>query len=334
MTSKISRALLLGVAFCLNAVLLHAGERPAAKDLLLSAHEISSLSKLMSYKLDAAFVVNPGRPSEKKGHLTIYREQDRWRSELIIEGYREVRLILGSNQYVSRSGPFFSGSLSMLARLDQAWDKLSDFDGKETSRVSQKKFKGRSVECFDVKLANKQQLCFDSEQKVLAQINYDHGPMLQFSDYSSFEQTAFPRTIAIVLNTQDNREGPSVREIRVSDIQILKAQFAEGAFDVPEHSREFETCPNQVYPKKLSEPSMFGNVPMRMGSWTTISIYGIVGKDGVVQDVTVAVNPPDARAVAAAELWARQIKYSPAICGSKSVAAEMNIEIQTLLPIN
>jgi hypothetical protein len=55
---------------------------------------------------------------------------------------------------------------------------------------------------------------------------------------------------------------------------------------------------------------------------------------GSIQDLQVAVNPPNPRAAAAAEHWMRQARYSPAMCADKPVAGEVEIEVQTLLPID
>jgi hypothetical protein len=334
MTSRVLYALVCGWALSAGVLLPTADDKPDAKQLLQAAQENSALSKLAPYELNATVVINPGTSGPKKARLTIYREQDRSRSELQGEGYSEVQILLADHTtHISSTRSFPLREMGMLASIDRTWDKLAEIDRNQLGSVSRKKLKGEQIDCFEVQDPVKKQLCFDPVQGLLAQINPAYGDVARFLDYGSLEHAFFPRTI-ILTRHREQREPSAIQEVEISNIEIIKAQFAPGAFDVPEHARVIEGCDNKmIHPKMLTEPDVFGHVARQAGTWVTISISGFVEKDGTFQDVQVAVNPPYPAVAAAAAGWARRARYSAAKCGDRTVTERIDMETETLLPI-
>src|SRR2546423_12105855 len=117
MTNNKGCSLLLCMA-CICFGVARADDASAARDLLLASHEASALAKVMPYEFRATVTINPGDPNQKKGQIVIYRDKDRSRSDLQVEGYREVMLSLGTKLYFVLSAPFPVPVLGRLHVID------------------------------------------------------------------------------------------------------------------------------------------------------------------------------------------------------------------------
>jgi hypothetical protein len=162
-----------------------------AKQLLTEAHEASDLSALQSYEFQADVVINPGTENEKKGTIAIYRDHERWRSELLIETYQEVKLTRESKLYIARSTPMPIPLLSKLADTDHYWDKLIDDGDAKLSDVAKKKVQNQQGNCFEVKSEQRHRLCFDPERKVLLE-NLDQRKALSLPITARLRGIGFP----------------------------------------------------------------------------------------------------------------------------------------------
>ena len=296
--------------------------RPEAKQLLASAHEASDLSAMLPYELHGTVVINPATQNEKKGYITIYRDHDRWRSELRVEDYQEVKLVRGNKLYIYRSTPLPVPQLGELAETDHAWDKLAQDGDARMGDVTRKKVRNQAVNCFDVKGEHRHRLCFDPERKVLLE-SMEQGRAIEFSDYSDVDGHLFPKKITVLLELA-TKETPI---LAVQNIQVIKAQFAPTAFAVPPHATEFDTCENMqvAKPVQMPRPEFSPMVARRNAATPTIHVYGIVEKDGSLQNVKMLTTDAELQQsiMEALKKW----RYAPAMCGASPVASEKEIEI-------
>jgi Gram-negative bacterial TonB protein C-terminal len=318
-------ALLLGgiFLFVLGAGALCADDaRPEAKQLLVSAHEASDLSAILPYELHGAVVINPATSNEKRGYITIYRDHERMRSELRVEDYQEIKLVRGNKLYIYRSTPLPVPMLSLLAETDHAWDKLAEDGDARMSDVSRKKVQNQPANCFDVKGERRHRLCFDPERKVLLE-SMERQKAIEFSNYSDVDGHWFPKRITVLLELA-TKETPI---LAVDDIQVTKAQFAPTAFAVPPHAMEFDTCENMqaAKPVQMPRPEFSPIVARRNAATPAIHVYGIVEKDGSLQNVKMLTTDMELQQsiLEALKKW----RYAPAMCGASPVASEKEIEI-------
>jgi TonB-like protein len=313
----------LCACLCLMAPLLHADDAPSdAKQLLQAAHEVSDLASLMPYELHATIVINPGTTNEKKGQVTIYRDHDRWRTELQIEGYAEIKMTVGSKLYILRSTPMPVPQLSRLADTDHNWDKLADDGDAKFSDVSKKKVQNQTASCFDVKSAQRHRLCFDPVRKVLLE-NLDLQRAIEYSDYTEVDHHFFPGKITVLAEFAQSEKPILV----VQDIKVTRAQFTASSFAVPPRSLEFDTCTDMQPAKPLQTPRPeFSPMAVRRNmNAPVVGVYGIIGKDGNLQGVKVLNSDPEIQQpiLEIVKKW----HYTPAMCGSSPVATEKEIQI-------
>lgn len=324
MTIKNYALLLCGVSlFVLSAGVLCADDaRPEAKQLLVSAHEASDLSAILPYELQGTVVINPGTSNEKKGSITIYRDHERWRSELRVEDYQEVKLVRGNKLYIYRSTPLPVPQLGRLAETDHYWDKLAEDGDAKMGDVAKKKVQNQAANCVDIKGEQRHRLCFDPEKKVLLEV-MEQQRATEFSNYGDVDGHLFPKKITVLLELA-TKETPI---LAIEDIQVIKAQFAPTAFAVPPHAMEFDTCENMqaAKPVQMPRPEFSPTVARRNAGTPTIHIYGIVEKDGSLQNVKMLTTDAELQQsiMDALKKW----RYTPAMCGTSPVASEKEIQI-------
>jgi len=321
----IKTSLLLGSALLLAccATLRSDDAKPEAKQLLLAAHQTSDLSAILPYQLHAAVVINPGTTNQKKGYITIYRDQGRSRSELRVEDYKEETLVRDNKLYVYRSTPLPVPLLDWLAKADHYWDKLIDDGDAKLGDVARKKVQNEVANCFDVKGEQRHRLCFDPAKNVLLEV-LDQQTAIEFSSYADVDGHFFPGKITVMLELAQKEKPILV----VEDIQVLKAQFAATAFAIPPNAMEFDTCENMQPAKALQKPRPeFSPMAVRRNAAFTpiVHVYGIVDKDGNLQNVKMLTTDPEIQQpiLEALKKW----HFSPAMCGNSAVASEKEIQI-------
>jgi len=325
MTIKNYALLLWGVSlFVLGAEMFGADDaRPEAKQLLVSAHEASDLSAILPYEFQGTVVINPGTSNEKKGSITIYRDHERWRSDLRVEDYEEIKLVRDNKLYIYRSTPLPVPQLGRLAETDHYWDRLAEDGDAKMGDVAKKKVQNQAAHCFDVKGEQRHRLCFDPERKVLLE-SMEQQRATEFSNYGEVDGRLFPKKITVLLELA-TKETPI---LAIENIQVIKAQFAPTAFAVPPHATEFDTCDNMQPAKPLQTPRPeFSPMAARRNAAVspTIHVYGIIDKDGNLQNVKMLANDPEIQQpiLEALKKW----RYSPAMCGTSPVATEKEIQV-------
>ena len=322
MTNKKCCSLLVCIA-CFGALLVRAQDSSSARQLLEAAHQASGLAKIAPYEMTADVVVNPDAPTPVKGRLAIYRDKDRSRYELQLQDYREVKLFLGSKLYVARSLPYPVPGLGLLREADHAWDKFIDDSDARLGDVQHKKVQHLQADCFEVKAEQRERLCFDPGRNVLLE-SMDQKRAVEFSDYTPVEHQLFPHKITVLLELP-TEERPVMT---LDNIEVREAQFEAGAFAVPEHAQEFDTCDNLQPAKAVRSPApeFSPTVQRRNAGSPVVHVYGIVDKDGNLQNPMVLSADADIRSstLEALKKW----HYSPATCGTTPVASEQEIEVR------
>lgn len=322
MTNKKFCSLLLCLVLC-GAGLVRAQGSSPARELLEAAHQASGLFKINSYQMTANVVVNPNSPTPAKGRIAVYRDKDKFRYELALEDYREIKLVLGNKLYVARSLPYPMPGLDLLRELDHAWDKLPDDGDARLSDVQHKKVQHVQAECFDVKTEQRERLCFDPTSKVLLE-TMDQTQAVEFSDYAPVQHQLFPHKITVLLELP-TEERPV---ITLDHIEVTEAEFQASAFNIPDHAQEFDTCDNLQPAKAVRSPApeFSRTVQMRNMANPVIHVYAIVDKDGDLQNPLVLSTDVDIRTstLEALKKW----HYTPATCGTTPVSSEQEFEVR------
>lgn len=306
-------------------LLVRAQDSSSARQLLEAAHQASGLAKIAPYEMTADVVVNPTAPTPVKGRLAIYRDKDRSRYELQLQDYREIKLFLGSKLYVARSLPYPVPGLSLLRQADRVWDRFIDDSDAKLGDVQHKKVQHVQADCFEVKAEQKERLCFDPARNVLLE-SMDQARAVEFSDYTPVEHQLVPHKITVLLELP-TEERPVMT---LENIDVREVQFEAGAFAIPEHAQEFETCDSlqPARPVRSPAPEFSPMVQRRNASSPVVHVFGIVDKDGNLQDPMVL--SPDAEVRSSTLEALKKWHYTPATCGTTPVASEQEIEVKLL----
>src|SRR5215470_13817546 len=106
----------------------------------------------------------------------------------------------------------------------------------------------------------------------------DGFEVTKFLDYRIVDQSYYPSEVKFI---DDDK-----LFLDLQNIEIRKTQFGSETFNVPDGSREFETCDDLQLPHWLT-PDM-PPVPDRR-HLVYSAVYGVVEKDGSFDDVAVKV---------------------------------------------
>lgn len=303
------------------------GQQSATPELLLeTVHKNVDLSAAGPYTLTATVVGNRDDPKKRQtGQLRVDRDHDRFRVELSLPGYQEVRLTLGNKRYFSKTQAtlFVTG----LANFDRSWDPLKEDLISRTERptwgkVTHKKIREHETICFDQtrlgELPAKTHYCIDPERLVV--LRRDLGDSrTEFFDYASVAGHMIPRKVTI--------RNPSVANLELRDISVSYQPEDQSRFAIPDQSIEVETCNDEQQPKPVFTPEPpFSDEARSKHHEGTILLHALIDQNGTVQDAR-ALNPTgdglDVNAVTAVRTW----KFKPATCSGHPVSQEMMIEV-------
>lgn len=323
---KLQTAFAVVLALVLPAL---AQQPPTPEQLLDAVHKNADLSAAGPYTLTATVVANPGNhKAQQTGELRIDRDHDRFRVELDMAGYHEVRVTLGDKGYVPRDKVTLY--ITGLNDFDRSWDPLKvDFfpeSGEKTyGKVSSKKIHGQKALCVDqirqfpgTKVPGKTTYCIDPERSVL--LRRDAGDSRsEFFDYTSVAGHTLPRRVAIhkfLLN-----------HLELRDISLAYQPIDPARFVPPPQSLELESCVGGQPPQPVFTPSPPFSDKARMERHQgTIMLHAFIAADGTLQDIQVLNPTRDGRDVNAANT-VRTWKFKPGTCSGRPVTVEMTIEV-------
>jgi len=304
-----------------------ADKKPDSSQLISAANTNNDLSTIPSHRLTGTVVLNPGTQIERIGSITVYRDQDHYRSEIEISGQHRTWLQIGNHVYVSASSPIAFMGLEKLNNLENAWrEPQTNSTTVKFGAFSRKKVPNSETWCFNAKQRDYDalHLCFDAIRQVMISTG-DEQDLYEFSDFQTFEGRQYPAYIRRI------KHGKAVLEIR--NLRAQLDRFSQNVFDVPQHALEFETCDDIVSPKLISQPDLFPQgTSFDPGESLKIFIYGIVGADGSFDHVQGASIPHNAAILRVVEDAVAKRHYSPAMCGTRAVASESYIEIEIASP--
>jgi len=278
MTNKLHRMILVVLAIALSSNA--ADKKPDPNQLVRAANENSDLSKIPPHRLTGTVVLKPGGQNESIGSITVYRDRDRFRSDIELSSQHRTWLHIGNKVYVSGSSPIVFMGLQGLNDLENTWREPQLADGGiKYGSPSRKKARGKDEWCFNAHQRDydPRHLCFDDVQKLLTTGGYQEY-FYQFSDFQTVEGRHYPGDI------QRIKQGKVVLEIR--NLRAQLDSVPESVFNIPPGAMEFETCEDLISPKLTSEPQLFPRgTPFQSDESLKIFIYGIVGEDGTLGHV-------------------------------------------------
>lgn len=311
---------------------------PESRDLVQSANATSDLSLLRPYTLRATIVAKPGTKDETRGRITIYQAKDRSRTELEFGNYRELKIVLGTREYIASNAqapPVVLHDMSDPLHLWQVAIASSD----ELGFSFVKEIEGIKANCFETKqpviktrsaeFARSREVvrhCFDPDKKVVVEIASTHlyqGNLdweTHYLDYHAISGVQFPGAVRHFMLGKP-------AGIDFEDIQLSSLNPDSVNFSVPKNALEFETCdnPSPLRMVEVVDPS-YPTMAMIAHIQGDVYFSAIVGKDGVLENIKVLMGHPIL--VQAALDAVKQWRYSPAMCGANPIAVKTELSVR------
>src|SRR5262249_9909853 len=107
----------------------------------------SDLTEIGPHQLKANVIFAPGTSRAVKGQITIFRDKDRYRSELQIQNFHESRWITDNTLYIGRSQPLRLPRTTLLRQLDRLWRPSPLPGDAKISKSTKHKQHGEGLEC-------------------------------------------------------------------------------------------------------------------------------------------------------------------------------------------
>jgi protein TonB len=299
---------------------------PSAQQLIDTAHAASDLSKLGPYILTGLVVANPGDKNEHHGHVTVYREADRARVDLEVDGQKDSRLTLGANSYFDpRPGLL---AMTRTGHLDRSWDPGAESEAPPWIRaasgfgsVKPGKVTGVQLWCVDKNTGPlKTRLCFDAARGILLSTDTQSVIREEFLEYTSVGAVMFPQKIRILI--------PGLQPIEISQLQVTQETLALDVFAIPKDSMEFETCDKMEFPKAIHRPEpQFSEEARQRHVQGTVGLSVIITKEGKVGPILL-IKPVGYGLDEVARDAISKSTFKPASCAGHPVNAEMHVEME------
>lgn len=296
---------------------------PSSHDLMEEAHKLTDTASLEPYTLTAKISL----PSDKHEHgtLTVYRDHEKARIELVLGKYRETRLVMGDHQYVRSAHAFITAA--HLTNFDRSWDPTQKLDpGSETRTDVWREASRRSVldhDAWCLQTLSRRgffTLCFDSQQSMLLE-RTEPSVAMDFTNYQKSGQAFFP---TLVISRPQH-----LQEIHFSDVQITHGEIPPAAWIPPTDAIDTQRCePNLRPPQAESTPEPdFPMAARRDRKEAVLVFYAVITTDGKVtlaQPLAKDSYGFTKEAQNAMKRW----RFQPATCAGQPVNVLMQLEVE------
>jgi len=321
MTNK--NPLFLLILLLTGATALAKDDTPTAQELIDAAHGASDLSKLGPYTMTGLVMLDPDGKHKPQGYVTIYRDGDRTRVDLELDGQKDSSLTLGDKRYSDPQRDLLA--VVRVGHLDRSWDPGDASDvpvwihpKSSFGAVKSSKSGAMPAWCVDKKTGTrKTRLCFDVLRGVLLSEETDAANQKKFLEFTSLGAVMFPRKIKLAV--------PGILPIEISQIQVTQQHFAADVFAIPKDTMEFETCDDMKPPERNPVDTQRLEEAWRLqtGAVGLDVIVTKEGKAGAVRVTNRAGRELDRIARDAVSAWT----FKPASCAGHPVNFEMAVEV-------
>jgi TonB family protein len=249
--------------------------------------------------------------------LYMWTDEDHWRSELSIAGFKEV-MVGGQREYYRLRNLDYMPL--RVAQWSHVWSYTSFLELRATDQVKKvRKIKlksGDEATCVERQRDDygAEEVCFDAKLGVLRRIT-SYSEIYEYDDFRPFQGRIFPRLMRVT--SYDKR----VVEYVVEDI-TSEPNISPAMFESPAEAELWPYCPDHISAKFLKGPlPVYPPEARSQGIEGQVMVYALVGNDGkatkhkIVKSVMPAM---DAAAIEAMRNW----QYQPAMCGSTAIPEE------------
>lgn len=334
-------AILLVIALCLASSVSAQKETP--DELLTKARNAISPSLMGPHHLEAQVTVLLADGTKGKGSYSLdWAAPDRFREEIHLPGYDEIKVASGTTLYRKRSADYIPArvfQLEMLmnptADLDQSQTDISQLLHEPGFKASSKDQAAvAQLAVSRIKIGDGEAICISPTSGVPeACFDPGHGwPLevtedipeteerLTFSNYASLGHGHVPR------ERRFSENGATTIEARVKKL-TSRQQFDADTFAPPAGAEQIPWCSDMVPPVRQTIKTQLSLSADDLPE--PEFLYGLVGADGTLRRFSI-IESGGPKADAAVQSIAESIRFAPATCGEKPIESEARFTISDM----
>lgn len=326
----LSAALLLAFVFC-NPFLARddkEDKQEQAAALLRHAAEITDLKARGSppFHLRAKVQLLEMAHGKLEGtYALIWSSPSQWREEIIFPGFSQVRVAGEGKFWQQRSTDHLPIRIHQLQETLNLTSALRLGPDEKADKIRRTKCENTKQVCvtFTKNARRSRELCFSEEEGTLTRVE-EHRPAYRFSEYLEWEGKRFPQ----LLETQDGKR--TVVRVNVAELTSVMPEDAS-LFTPPPDSVVWETCEDPQEAAVLTKrPPRYPRAARMRRIQGIVSVYVIIGSDGLLHNMKVLASPDPSLSEATLE-GLRSWRYRPAACASGPIPVETLIDVAYLI---
>lgn len=313
--------------------------------LIEKARDVASLNAVGPVEIQADLRATLSNGRVAKGTYTLYwAAPDRFREEIHLPGYDEIKLAIGTTLYRKRNTDFTPLTIFRVEELmdpsavvaqvvrGAAHPILVDTDTAKSSHsqlpselkgLEITETSGKKIMRISIPAASYEEISINTEHgwpiEIARRVSAD-DEILKYADYKPLGSGFVP------LKRQYLSDGIPVVEAHIKSVASMTS-FPSGTFDVPTEVEKLDWCSNEIPAERLplKEP-----LPVTMQDFSIPEITdAFVNADGTVRRMQI-IGSGGPTSDAAIQKIANLIHFTPAMCGGKPVASEAPFVIGVL----
>ncbi len=281
MLSSWKRPALVALTTFYLSHIAHSGESIAVRGaaILEQTHTIVQATVDQSLKRSGQLIVLTG-PKRVEGTYTYASAGSLWRDELVVPGYREIRVRTGTEEKIQR--PLDHAPLPIYAAFEGVrpirWLQL--LTDEHITQMKSENVSKLSAKCVEIQTKHTDRSVCVYDNGTLAALRSGTGWNYEYSEYSTFEKAQLPGRIRGIEN------GEPVFELRMNAAQAVPAGI-DVRDDVNHPTLILGWCKGITWP--VSDKKVAPHYPESarvMRTQGTVDLYGIIAVDGRVTNLT------------------------------------------------
>jgi hypothetical protein len=333
---KRSLPVLAAITLCAGAMFMThrssaADETP--EELIAKARSLVSYSLAGPFELDANLEIVQQNGKKQKGvYILDWAAPDKFREEIHIPGYDEVKIASGTTLYRKQSTvdqPLRAYQIEALMNQDAV------LNGFQSALISYMKLKATAVSAGDQPWPSPKvvtmgpgspwyekcvsvswgEVCIDPEHEWPFEIvpaGLGNSPLIEYADYRKFHGGFYPS------NRRFMERGVTIIQADVKKMSSMR-DFSADAFTLPQDAQTISWCPGEITPQRLPLKPL---LPLPWEDFPDPEVFfGVVNANGTL-DKAVILESGGPKADADLRKFASQLAFSPATCDGKPVQSE------------
>lgn len=334
---------LLGTILCVLASRLPfstVAQNPTSEELLAKARKTDSLSLAGPHHLEAQVTVSLADGTKAKGSYSLdWAAPDRFREEIHLPGYDEIKVASGTTLYRKRSVDYIPAQVFELEELMSPAAAVDEFQRDLSRLIQEAKSNPQSpdqvaaaqLEVSTVKVGDTEESCVSAASTVpelcaearhgwpleITEAIPETDESLAFSNYASLGEARIPR------ERQYSENGVTTVEAKVKKLLPVH-QFDAATFTPPDGADQISWCSDMVSPVRqpLRVP-----IPISPDDFPKPEVlYGLVNADGALKSFRV-IDSVGPNADADVQKIAGSIHFTPSTCGGKPIESETSFMV-------